>query len=225
MKRRRRRRKPASKHISISATDADWEVVRSHANRRGLSIARYLVELVERDGSEEDTGLRHECPGVALSSEEQREQLESVREIRALMLEGEDAGLGHECLRHECLRHECLRHECLRHECPRHECLGHECLVRDMQERIAVMFAAWTSAMAASGRSEELHAALIRVLGKERARIAATSIAASVATSVVAPAGDSTATSTAVLTDASAAKQVETQADEGKTDPRRDRLL
>ena len=174
MKRRRRRRKPASKHISISATDADWEVVRSHANRRGLSIARYLVELVERDGSEEDTGLRHECPAVALSAEEQREQLEAVREVRALMLEGEDAGLGHECL-------------------------GHECLVRDMQERIAVMFTAWASAMAASGRTEELHAALTQVLGEERARIAATS--------------------TAVLTDAPAAKQVETQADEGKTDP------
>ena len=199
MKRRRRRRKPASKHISISATDADWEVVRSHANRRGLSIARYLVELVERDGSEEDTGLRHECPAVALSAEEQREQLEAVREVRALMLEGEDAGL------------------------------GHECLVRDMQERIAVMFAAWASAMAASGRTEELHAALTQVLGEERARIAATSIAAS----VVAPAGVSTPVSTAasaavltaVSTDASAATQVETQANEGKTDPRRDRLL
>ena len=199
MKRRRRRRKPASKHISISATDADWEVIRSHANRRGLSIARYLVELVERDGSEEDTGLRHECPAVALSAEEQREQLEAVREVRALMLEGEDAGL------------------------------GHECLVRDMQERIAVMFAAWASAMAASGRTEELHAALTQVLGEERARIAATSIAASIA----APAGVSTPVSTAasaavltaVSTDASTAKQVETQADEGKTDPRRDRLL
>ena len=185
---RRRRRKPASKHISISATDADWEVVRSHANRRGLSIARYLVELVERDGSDEDTGLRHECPGVALSAEEQREQLEAVREIRALMLKGEDAGLGHECP-----------------------------LVRDMQERIAVMFAAWASAMAASGLTEELHAALIRVLGEERARIAATSVAAS----VVAPA----AVLTAVSTDAPAAKQVERHTDEGKTDPRRDRLL
>ena len=74
-----------------------------------------------------------------------------MREIRALMLEGEDAGL--------------------RHECP---------LVRDMQERIAVMFAAWASAMTASGRSEELHAALIRVLGEERARIAMASTVASV---------------------------------------------
>ena len=184
---RRRRRMPASKHISISATDADWEVVRSHADRRGLSIARYLVELVERDGSNEDTGPRHECPAVALAAEEQREQLEAVREIRALMLEGEDAG-------------------------PRHECL-----VRDMQERIAVMFAAWASAMIASGRTEELHAALTQVLGEERARIAATSIAAS----VVAPAG----VSAAVVTDAPAAKQVEAQTDEGKTDPREDRLL
>ena len=192
---RRRRRKPVSKHISISATDADWEVVRSHANRRGLSIARYLVELVERDGSDEDTGLRHECPAVALSAEEQREQLESVREIRALMLEGEDAGR------------------------------RHECLVRDMQERVAVMFAAWATALAASGRTEELHAALIRVLGEERARIAAASVVAPAGVSTAVSTAASAAVLTAVSTDASAAKQVETQANEGKTDPRRDRLL
>ena len=46
-------------------------------------------------------------------------------------------------------------------------------LVRDMQERIAVRFAAWASAMAGSGRSEELRTALASVLGEERARIAA----------------------------------------------------
>ena len=119
---RKRRRRKVGKHISLSATDADWETVRSNAKRRGLSIARYLVELVERDASEEDAGLRHECPELALAAEEQRELLEAVREVRALMLEGEDAGP----------------------------------LVRDMQERIAVMFAAWASAMAGSGRSEEL---------------------------------------------------------------------
>ena len=192
MKRRRhRRRKPVSKHISISATDADWEVVRSHANRRGLSIARYLVELVERDGAEEDADLRHECPAVALSAEEQREQLEAVREIRALMLEGEDA--------------------------------GH--LVRDMQDRIAVMFAAWASTMAASGRTEELHAALMRVLGEERARIAATSVVAPAGVSTPVSTAASAAVLTAVSTDAPAAKQVETQANEGKTTPRQDRLL
>ena len=167
--RRARRRKPASKHISISATDADWEIVRGNANRRGLSMARYLVELVERDGEEEDTGR-----AVALAAEEQREQLVAVREVRALVLEGEDAGV----------------------------------LVRDMQDRIAVMFAAWASAMAGSGRSEELHAALASVLGEERARIAATSVAASVST--VPP----------------AAKRADAQqASEGKTDSRQDRLL
>ena len=69
-----------------------------------------------------------------------------MREVRALMLEGEDAGP----------------------------------LVRDMQERIAVMFAAWASAMAGSGRSEELCAALASVVGEERARIAAASVVASV---------------------------------------------
>ena len=160
------------KHISLSATDADWEIVRSNANRRGLSIARYLVELVERDASEEDAG-----PELTLAAEEQRELLEAVREVRALMLEGEDAGL--------------------RHECP---------LVRDMQERIAVQFAAWASAMVASGRSEELCAALASVVGEERARIAAASVAAS-----------------AVPSAAKRAKVA--QAGDGRNDTRQDRLL
>ena len=95
-----------------------------------------------------------------------------MREVRALMLEGEDAGP----------------------------------LVRDMQERIAVMFAAWASAMAGSGRSEELCAALASVLGEERARIAAASVVASVVPS--------------------AAKRAKVpQAGEGKTHPRQDRPL
>ena len=178
--RRRRRRQKVSKHISLSATDADWETVRSNAKRRGLSIARYLVELVEREASEEDAGLRHECPTLALAAEEQREQLEAVREVRALMLEGEDPAR----------------------------------LVLDMQERIAVMFAAWASAMAGAGRSEELRAALVSVVGEDRARIAMDSLAASAAVS------------TAVETDASAAKQAKvSQAGAGKRGPRQDRLL
>ncbi len=171
VRRRRKARRP-SRHISISATDADWEVVRQNADRRGLSIARYLLELVERDASEEDAGLQHRYPALALAKEEQREQLEAVREVRALMLEGEDSGP----------------------------------LVRDMQERIAVTFAAWASAMARSGRSEELRLALASVLGEERARIAAASVA--------------------VSTEPSAAKQsVAPQAREGETDPGRNRLL
>ena len=175
VRRRRKARRP-SRHISISATDADWEVVRSNADRRGLSIARYLLELVERDASEEDAGLQHEYPALALAKEEQREQLEAVREVRALMLEGEDAGP----------------------------------LVRDMQERIAVMFAAWASAMAGSGRSEELRLALVAVLGEERAGIAAASIAVSTAVSTEAPARQQT---------------VAPQARDGETDPGQNRLL
>ncbi|MCY4590496.1 MAG: hypothetical protein OXE86_08020 [Alphaproteobacteria bacterium] len=137
MRRPRRRRTP-SRHISISATDADWEVVRRNAERCGLSIARYLVDLVERDGSQEDAS-----PTLAISADGQRELQEAVREIRALMLEGQDAGP----------------------------------LVRDMQERIAVMFNAWAWAMAGSGRRGELRAALERVVGEERAGIAMASIA------------------------------------------------
>ena len=80
MRRARRRVAAAgSRHISLSATDAEWEVVRRNADRRGLSIARYLVGLVERDGSEGRVDL-------ALVRGEQRELLEAVREIRALLL-------------------------------------------------------------------------------------------------------------------------------------------
>ena len=170
--RRARRGRTGSKHLSLSATDAEWETVRRNAQRRGPSIARYLVGLVERDGAEEDTG-----PALALSADEQRELLAAVREVRALVLEGEDAAL--------------------RHECP---------LVRDMQERIAVMFTAWASALAAAGRAEELRAALVAVLGAERARIAAASVVASVAP----PA---------------AQRAKASQAGGGRADPRQDRLL
>ena len=61
--------------------------MRRHADRRGLSIARYLVGLAERGGPEEFAG-----PALALDAAEQRELLEAVRGIRALMLEGADAG-------------------------------------------------------------------------------------------------------------------------------------
>ena len=78
---RRAGRTKGSRHLSLSATDAEWEVVRRNADARGLSIARYLVGLVERGGSEAEQGAT-----VALSRDEQRELLGSVREIRALML-------------------------------------------------------------------------------------------------------------------------------------------
>ena len=136
--RRGRRAKAASKHISISAWDSEWETVRRHADRRGLSIARYLVGLVERGGPEEVAG-----PVLALDAAEQKELLAAVREIRSLMLEGTDAAP----------------------------------LVRDMQERVAEQFAAWMSAMAGAGRGEELHTALASVLGGDRARLVAATVA------------------------------------------------
>ena len=40
----RRKRRPPSKVHSISCTDAEWERVRVLAERRGMSISRYLVE-------------------------------------------------------------------------------------------------------------------------------------------------------------------------------------
>lgn len=76
---RRARGTGSSRHLSLSATDAEWDVVRRNAQARGLSIARYLVGLVERGGAEEGAH-------VALSRDEQHELLRSVREIRALML-------------------------------------------------------------------------------------------------------------------------------------------
>ncbi|MYH57349.1 MAG: hypothetical protein F4145_04960, partial [Boseongicola sp. SB0675_bin_26] len=71
-------RKPP-RHLSVSATDAEWDTVRDHAARRGRTIARYVVGLVERDGRERNGSARI----MALSPAEQRELLEGVREIRA----------------------------------------------------------------------------------------------------------------------------------------------
>ena len=81
---RRRRMMRGNPHLSVSASDAEWEGVRASAARRGLPIARYLVELAQRDGGEAE-------PSMALAVEEQRELLEAVREIRSLVLEGADA--------------------------------------------------------------------------------------------------------------------------------------
>ncbi|MXW87344.1 MAG: hypothetical protein F4Z55_16190 [Boseongicola sp. SB0667_bin_21] len=75
------------RHLSISATDAEWDTVRDHAARRGQTVARYVVGLVERDGRERDGS----APVLALAPAEQREMLEAVREIRTLVAGGRDA--------------------------------------------------------------------------------------------------------------------------------------
>ena len=85
--RRKRRSRNPSKHIVISATDEEWETVKAHAARRGLSCARYLIELVKKDAAETDA----ERP-VVLTRDEQRELLESVRASRARLAgDGADA--------------------------------------------------------------------------------------------------------------------------------------
>ena len=53
---RRRRGADSAKHLSLSATDADWEPVRIQAAGYGLSIARYVIGLVERDAARERAG-------------------------------------------------------------------------------------------------------------------------------------------------------------------------
>ncbi len=85
--RRKPRRRNPSKHIVISATDGEWETVRAHAARRGLSCARYLIELVKRDAAQRDADRP-----VVLTAGEQRELLESVRDSRARLVgDGADA--------------------------------------------------------------------------------------------------------------------------------------
>lgn len=71
--------------------------MRARAERAGLSIARYVKRLVERDLSRGGTGFTALAPG------EQRELLETMREIHALLREGpaedrEAAGGAPECL-------------------------------------------------------------------------------------------------------------------------------
>ena len=80
-RRRRAERKPEGRHLSLSATDAEWEAVRARAEARGLTIARYLIGLAERDGAAEPG------PWMALSADEQRELLAAMRELRAMKVE------------------------------------------------------------------------------------------------------------------------------------------
>ena len=75
---RRRRKIPRSLHLSISATDEEWEIVRNNAARRRKSIARYLVGLAL---GEDSTAADSTGPEVALDPPEQREGLEMLRRI------------------------------------------------------------------------------------------------------------------------------------------------
>ena len=82
MKRPRRgRRRKGGKHLTISARNAEWEEARAKADRRGLSLSGYVRMLLDRDVSGEEKTF------TALAPEEQRELLEGVRELRALLTE------------------------------------------------------------------------------------------------------------------------------------------
>ena len=82
MKRLRRgRKREGSKHLTISARNAEWKEAGAKANRRGLSRARYVRTLLDREVSGEEKTF------TALTSEEQRELLEGVRELRVLLRE------------------------------------------------------------------------------------------------------------------------------------------
>ncbi len=81
--RRSRRRKPPAQHLTVTATDDEWEMVGAAAARSGLSRARYLVGLAERDGADANAG-----PALALDAVRQRELLGCHRAILAL-LEGD----------------------------------------------------------------------------------------------------------------------------------------
>ncbi|MDE0418894.1 MAG: hypothetical protein OXI95_18455 [bacterium] len=82
-RRSRRKRLPTSKHLTVTATDDEWEMVGTGAARSGLSRARYLVGLAMRDGAEASEG-----PVLALNSVQQRELLACHRGILTL-LEGD----------------------------------------------------------------------------------------------------------------------------------------
>ena len=75
---RGRRKKPRSLHLSLSATDEEWEIVRRNAARRRKSIARYLVGLAL---GEDSTAADSTGPEVALDPSEQREGLDILRRI------------------------------------------------------------------------------------------------------------------------------------------------
>ena len=75
---RRRRKGSRSLHLSISATDEEWEIVRRNAARRRKSIARYLVGLAL---GEDSTAMDSTGPEVALDPSEQREGLDILRRI------------------------------------------------------------------------------------------------------------------------------------------------
>lgn len=88
----RRKRRPPSKVHSISCTDAEWERIRVLAERRGMSISRYLVECgLNVDPTTEAT----KPPRLVLDEAEQRRLHDSLVRVaeRTAEAESEEAVL------------------------------------------------------------------------------------------------------------------------------------
>ena len=82
----RRKRRPQSKVHSISCTDAEWERARVLADRREMSISRYLVEC----GLNVDpTTEAPKPPRLVLDEAEQRRLHDSVVKIAKRTAEAE----------------------------------------------------------------------------------------------------------------------------------------
>ncbi|MCY4319309.1 MAG: hypothetical protein OXE76_09000, partial [Alphaproteobacteria bacterium] len=74
---------PAARvRLSISATDDEWAMVHERALQRGLSRSRYLVGLLLPEAT---VGNRHGSVLPALSGGEQREVLDGMRRLIALL--------------------------------------------------------------------------------------------------------------------------------------------
>ena len=88
----KRKRRPPAKVHSISCTDAEWERVRLLAERRGLSISRYMVEC---GLTVDPTTEAPKAPRLVLNEAEQRRLLDGVAGIaeRTAATESEEAVL------------------------------------------------------------------------------------------------------------------------------------
>ena len=86
----RRKRRPPAKVHSISCTDAEWERARVLAERRGLSISRYMVECGLNVDPATDAP---KPPRLVLDEAEQRRLLDSMAGIaeRTAAAESEEA--------------------------------------------------------------------------------------------------------------------------------------
>ena len=139
--RRRRRGANSAKHLSLSATDAHWEPVRAQAAGRGLSIARYVMGLVERDAARARAGAAP--PSDAAESLPAPDSSESpsapIETVRALLSRLEDE-------------------------------VETASRIASMRRDVAALFEAWALGRVRAGRGDAVRAALAPQIGEDAAR-------------------------------------------------------